>query len=116
MDKLTILARKLRKTQTSQEQKIWNILRRHQVLGLEFRRQYPIGDYIVDFVCRKKKLIIEIDGGQHNQPQDIIYDQKRTEFMQSRGYRVLRFWNNEIDENLEGVYDKIIETINNCGN
>lgn len=65
MDKIYILARKLRKNQTPQEQKVWNLLRNHQFHNLEFKRQYPMGDYIVDFICREKKLIIEIDGGQH---------------------------------------------------
>lgn len=66
MDKKYILARKLRKNQTPQEQKVWNLLRNHQFHNLEFERQYPMGDYIVDFICREKELIIEIDGGQHN--------------------------------------------------
>ena len=113
MKKNVTLARNLRKNATPQEQKFWNIVRNHQILGLEFRRQYPIGDYIVDFICRKKKLIIELDGGQHNTPDKIVYDKKRTEFLISKGYSVIRFWNNDIDNNIEGVYEKLIELCKN---
>ena len=72
----------------------------------------PIGDYIVDFICKETKLIIEIDGGQHNEPENIEYDKIRTEFLNSLGYRVLRFWNNEIYENIDGVLLKIKQEIN----
>lgn len=104
-----IRARNLRKNMTPQEYKLWAILRNHQFYGLEFRRQYPIGNYIVDFICKRKKFIIEIDGGQHNTPEAILYDKKRTDFLMSKGYSVIRFWNNEIDEDLDGVYKKIKE-------
>jgi len=107
MKKNTDLARELRKKQTPQETKMWNLLRNHQFYGYEFRRQYPIGDYIVDFICRKKKIIIELDGGQHNETQNIEYDNKRTEFLKSKGYNVIRFWNNDVDNHIEGVYDAI---------
>ncbi len=113
MNKLNIIARKLRKNQTPQEQILWNILRNRQVLGYKFRRQYPIGNYVVDFVCKENKLIIEIDGGQHNTPEGILSDENRTKYLQSVGYKILRFWNNEIDNNIEGVYQKIIEHIEN---
>ena len=107
MKKNTDLARKLRKNQTLQEKKLWNLLRNHQFYGYEFRRQYPIGEYIVDFICREKKIIIELDGGQHNEEKNIITDEKRTEFLNSLGYKVIRFWNNDIDINIEGVFDVI---------
>ena len=107
MNKQNILARKLRKNQTPQEQKMWNLLRNHKFHKLEFKRQYPMGDYIVDFICRQKKLIIEIDGGQHNFEENIKYDAKRTEYLNSRGYCVLRFWNNDIDNNIEGVFEEL---------
>ena len=113
MNKLNIIARKLRKNQTPQEQILWNILRNRQVLGYKFRRQYPIGNYVVDFVCKENKMIIEIDGGQHNTPEGILADENRTKYLQSVGYKILRFWNNEIDNNIEGVYQKIIEQIEN---
>ncbi len=112
MDKKILLARTLRKNSTPQELKLWNILRNSQVNHRKFKRQYPIGNYIVDFVCREKWLIIEIDGGQHNTPQNIEYDYKRTQYLESKGYKVLRFWNTDIDNNIEGVYDTILEVLN----
>ena len=103
MDKKYILARNLRKQSTSQEEILWNLLRNRQFSNLKFRRQYPIGKYIVDFVCIKKKLIIELDGGQHNLDKNIEYDNQRTQFLENLGYTVIRFWNNDIDNNLDGV-------------
>lgn len=111
MNKLNLLARNLRKNQTAQESKIWEILRNHKMGNLKFRRQYPIGEYIVDFVCKEIKLIIEIDGGQHNTPEGIELDNSRTLYLESRGYKVLRFWNNEIDSNLDGVYQRILALV-----
>jgi len=104
-------ARTLRKNLTGQERKLWNILRKNQFQGYKFLRQYPIYPYIVDFICREKKLIIEADGGQHNQPADIEYDKKRSEFLASKGYKVIRFWNNEIDNNIEGVYQTLLKIL-----
>ena len=89
MNDLNIKARELRKNMTSQERKLWNILKNRQFYGYRFRRQFPIGSYIVDFVCREKKIIIELDGGQHNQSSEIQYDLKRTKFLESEGYIVL---------------------------
>ena len=94
---------------TSQEQKLWTYLRKNQINNCRFRRQYPIGNYIVDFVCRAKKLIIEVDGGQHNGINNIINDSERTKYLESFGFRVIRFWNNEIDKNIEGVYNEIVK-------
>ena len=104
MNKLTILAKQLRQNQTPQEQKLWNIIRNHKFNNLKFKRQQPIGKYIVDFICKDIKLIIELDGGQHNTKENILADEKRTKFLESKGYKVIRFWNNEIDNNIEGVY------------
>lgn len=112
MNERNILARELRKNQTPQETKMWSILRNYQVKGLKFKRQYPIGNYIVDFVCKDIKLVIEIDGSQHNEIQNIKYDETRTKFLNSKGYTVLRFWNNDIDKNIDGVYEKILAAIN----
>ena len=111
MNNLTNYAKELRKNQTPQEQKLWNILRNRRYKNLCFKRQYIIGNYIVDFVCREKKLIIELDGGQHNKTPNIEYDNIRTKYLEEQGYRVLRFWNNEIDENIDGVFSKIDETL-----
>ena len=111
MNEKTKKARELRNNMTPQERKIWQLLRNKSVLNLKFRRQYPIENYIVDFICNEKNLIIEIDGGQHNEEINKIYDEKRTEFLESRGYKVLRFWNNEIDNNIEGVYLEILNAL-----
>ncbi len=108
MNNFVLRARELRKNQTKQERILWSILRKNQFYGFKFLRQYPIEPYIVDFICREKKIIIEIDGGQHNQPDDIEYDLERTNFLNSRGYKVIRFWNNDIDNNIDGVY-KILQ-------
>ena len=107
MNKLTPNARNLRKNMTEQERKLWNIIKNKQFYGHKFLRQYVIGQYIVDFTCREKKIIIEIDGGQHNEEPNIIYDTQRTKFLTNLGYKVIRFWNNDIDYNIEGVYQKL---------
>ncbi len=100
-------ARYLRKNMTSQERKVWDVIRNRQFYGYRFLRQYVIGVYIVDFICREKKLIIEIDGGQHNEPKNLEYDKQRSLYLESKGYRIIRFWNNEIDNNLTGVYQQL---------
>ena len=97
---------KLRNNATKQEKKLWQYLNKSQ-LGYKFRRQQPIGNYIADFFCSSLNLIIELDGGQHNEKQNIEYDKKRTEFLNNQGYKVLRIWNNDIDNNIEGVIDYI---------
>ncbi|MBR6099018.1 endonuclease domain-containing protein [bacterium] len=112
MKKLVTLARNLRKNATPQEATMWNLLRLHKFFGLEFRRQYPIGDYIVDFICREKKIIIEIDGGHHAELDNYIHDEVRTQLLESKGFKVVRFWNSEIDSNIDGVYERLM---NECG-
>jgi len=102
-------SRELRKNMTPQERKLWKIIRNRQFFGYRFRRQFPIGQYIVDFVNREKNIVIEIDGGQHNPIDEDSYDNKRTKFLNSEGYTVVRFWNNEIDNNIEGVYLKLMQ-------
>jgi very-short-patch-repair endonuclease len=91
---------------TMAERKVWSILRMGQMNGFRFRRQVPIGHYIVDFACHDARLVIEIDGGQHDleSPDEI----RRTRFIEREGYRVIRFWNNDVLSNLEGVYGVII--------
>ena len=103
------VARKLRKNSTEQERKMWKLLRNRQFYGLKFKRQFPIGEYVVDFICIEKMLIIEIDGGQHNEPEYIEKDNRRTEYLKSRGYKVIRFWNSDINENIEGVYTTLLQ-------
>jgi very-short-patch-repair endonuclease len=104
-------AKMLRKNMTEQEKVLWNILRNNQFYGLKFRRQVPIGNYVADFVCEIQNLIIELDGGQHNEIENIEKDKQKTVFLESKGYKVLRFWNNEVDNNLDGVCEVIYRTI-----
>ena len=111
MNEKVFKARNLRQNQTPQEQKMWNLLRGKQFQGIRFVRQYPIDKYIVDFACRSKKLIIKIDGGQHNEDKNIVYDNERTKFLELLGYKIIRFWNNDIDQNIEGVYQKLLEFV-----
>lgn len=112
MNSKTIKARNLRKNMTEQEKKLWQYLRKRSINNFKFRRQYPIGNYIVDFACLEKRLVIEIDGGQHNQSDNILYDQNRTQYIEKCGYKVIRFWNNEIENNIEGVYEEILKYLN----
>ena len=112
MSNKTFLARSLRKNATIQERRLWNLLKNRQFYNLKFKRQQPIGDYIVDFICKEAKIIIEVDGGQHNEPENIEYDKTRTEYLNNLGYKVVRFWNNEIYENIEGVVLRLKEEIN----
>ncbi len=104
-------AKILRKQSTPMEIKLWNRLRSRRFMGLKFRRQCPLGSYIVDFICIEKKLIIEIDGGQHNEPENQIYDKRRTEFLNQSGYNVLRYWNNEILLQFDAVMDQIYKHV-----
>lgn len=112
MDKIYHIARNLRKNKTKEESILWQLLRNRQFMGLKFKRQFPIGSYIVDFVCEEKKLVIEIDGGQHNIPDNIKADEARTNYINSKGYRVIRFWNNDINQNIQGVYETLLNVIN----
>jgi very-short-patch-repair endonuclease len=105
-------ARALRKRLTPQEVKLWVKLRELKTLGFHFRRQAPIGGYIVDFVSFRSQLVIEADGGQHGMPEGARSDQVRDDFLQSQGFRVLRFWNSDIDANLQGVMEIILSALN----
>ena len=104
------LSRKLRGDQTDAEKKLWRHLRKEQLNGIKFRRQVPIDDFIADFVSFEKRLIIELDGGQH--AEILEYDEKRTKILESNGFLVLRFWNNEVLKNIEGVLITILDTVN----
>ncbi|MBR0897136.1 endonuclease domain-containing protein [Bradyrhizobium tropiciagri] len=94
------LARRLRANQTDAEIALWNRIRDRQIDGHKFARQVPIGSYICDFVCREKQLVIEVDGGQH---AEAAADVVRDRHLADEGYRVLRFWNNDVLGNIEGV-------------
>ncbi len=102
---LTNKARSLRKNQTDVEQLVWKHLRNRQFYNYKFRRQFPIEPYIADFVCLDLKLIIELDGGQH--ASQIDYDNQRSLFLEQRGFKVIRFWNNDVIENTVGVLEAI---------
>jgi adenine-specific DNA-methyltransferase len=101
----TLRARDLRKSSTKAERALWAQLRDRQLGGHKFRRQQPIGPYIVDFFCLERKLVVEVDGGQHG-PE---VDERRTAFLESEGCRVLRFWNEEVLESMDGVLRIIAE-------
>ena len=97
----SVRARALRNNPTDAESKLWAQLRQRNLDGFRFRRQQPIGPYIVDFFCPDARLVVEIDGGQHAAREN--EDAERTEWLGSRGYRVVRYWNNEVLSNTEGV-------------
>ena len=101
----SLAARRLRKTPTDAETRLWAVLRRRQIEGARFRRQAPIGPYVVDFACLAERLVVEVDGGQHARQQD--RDAARTAWLESPGFRVLRFWNHEVLGNIEGVAERI---------
>jgi len=109
-----IKARELRKNPTDAERKLWSHLRRRQIGGHKFRRQLPLGPYFVDFVCLDKKLVVEVDGGQHN--EQVNYDVKRTEWLEAQRFRVLRFWNNEVLKEIEIVKEVIEEALGDGDN
>jgi very-short-patch-repair endonuclease len=102
-------ARSLRQNLTEAERRVWQRLRSRQMKGYRFRRQVPIGRYIADFVCHEARLIVEIDGGQHDPSSS--QEAERTGFLQHEGYRVLRFWNNEVLANLDGVHATIADAL-----
>jgi very-short-patch-repair endonuclease len=106
-------ARRLRREATDAERLLWACLQRKQIGGAHFRRQAPIGPYIVDFVCHAYKLIIELDGGQHALPTHAASDLVQTKFLEGRGYTVLRFWNNQVMRNADGVVVATQEAIRN---
>ena len=103
------MAKNLRRRLTDTERLLWTYLRSKQIEGLKFRRQEPIGKYIVDFVCHEKLIVIEVDGGQHSANNG--EDMKRDKWFSEQGYKVLRFWNNEVLTNINGVLEVIRE---NC--
>lgn len=101
-------AQTLRKNLTDTERLLWKSLRGKQMLGIKFRRQAPIGPYIVDFVCFEKRIVIECDGGQP--ALHTAYDQKRDRWLQSQGFKVLRFWDHDVLQNTEAVMETIWAT------
>jgi len=100
--------RSLRRLQTDAERKLWQVLRGKQMEGARFVRQYSVGSYILDFYCPALRLAIEVDGSQHI---DNDYDTKRTKYLKEKDITVIRFWNNDVLQNLNGVYEKIRSTV-----
>jgi very-short-patch-repair endonuclease len=100
-------ARQLRANATAPEMRLWRHLRRFPTLGTHFRRQVPIGPYVADFACMAARLVIEVDGSQHGDAAIEARDETRTLWLEREGYRVLRFWNNELTENMQGVLEAI---------
>lgn len=106
-------ARQLRRNQTDAERKLWRLLHSRRFAGAKFRRNHPIGNFFADFCCLKARLIIEVDGGQHADQAQAAYDERRTGYLISRGFRVMRFWNKDIlkqsERALERIYQALIE-------
>ena len=108
--KIFTRAKELRHNPTPAEIKLWERLRAHRMGDVHFRNQHAVGNYIVDFCAPRRKLIIELDGSQHLQ-QD-VYDAERTEFLKSKGYKVLRFWNHDVMNNIDSVLNVIWDALN----
>jgi adenine-specific DNA-methyltransferase len=102
-------ARELRKNPTDAEKALWKHLRLRQLGGYKFRRQQPLGPYIVDFVCSEKRLIVELDGGQH--AEQVAYDEARTAWLEAQGFRILRFWNNDVLKEIDAVKEVIAKEL-----
>jgi very-short-patch-repair endonuclease len=101
-------AKKLRSNMTDAEHRLWYRLRAHRFEGYRFRRQVPVGPYVVDFACVGRKLVVEVDGGQH---ADNLRDKARDDYLRARGFRVLRFWNNDVLTNTQGVLEMIFSAL-----
>ena len=102
-------ARNLRKTQTDAEARLWQRLRNRRLANCKFRRQHPIGPYIADFVCIERRLVIEVDGGQHAAQEK--KDNARTAYLESKGFRVVRFWNHDVLTEMDAVLERILAVI-----
>lgn len=105
-------ARTMRKDMTNGEQRLWNELKRLKELGVHARKQVPIGKYIADFAVMKDRLVIEVDGSLHLEPKQMAYDKKRDGWLNSEGFKVLRFTTGEIDETLSGCVEEIMRELN----
>ncbi len=108
---LKSVARILRKAMTPWEAKLWYYLRGNKFYGLKFKRQVPMGNYIVDFCCQEKKIVIELDGGQHTELEIMEKDKLKQEFLQDSRYVILRFQNIDVDKNIEGLLEEIRKAI-----
>ena len=103
-------ARRMRKAMTPAELKLWNEIRAHRLMGLSFRRQFPVGSYIVDFACPERMLVVELDGSQHGDDGHAARDAARTRFLEECGWTVLRFWNDDVLRDIDGVCQHIVSS------
>lgn len=106
-----VLAQTLRQASTDAEQLLWRYLRARQLGGFKFRRQYPFGAYVLDFVCLEKHLVVELDGGQHSEPEQMRHDEIRTTWLQAQGFVVLRFWNHEVLQQTSDVLARVLQAL-----
>lgn len=104
-------ARALRRDGTDAEQRLRQHLRARQLAGHKFRRQHPLGPYVLDFVCLEKHLVVELDGGQHNAADAMAHDQNRTRWLQAQGFEVLRFWNHEVLQQTKEVLERLLQAL-----
>jgi very-short-patch-repair endonuclease len=104
-------ARTMRKSMTGAERKLWSALKGKALSGYRFNRQVEIGGYIVDFLCRKCRVIVEIDGVTHSDAQEVTSDKRRTEYLEAKDYTVFRAWNNEVYTNLEGMLQALLQIL-----
>ena len=108
---MTARGLRLRKEPSEAEKKLWRLVRRQQLAGLGFRRQHAIGSYVLDFYCPALKLAVELDGGQHAEAAQAAHDRRRTRWLSESGIKVLRFWNNDVLGNIEGVLTVLMQEI-----
>lgn len=106
-------ARRLRREMSDEERILWMLLRDRRFAGFKFRRQAPLGDYVVDFVCFERKLIIELDGSQHTEPEQAAFDAKRTLALEAAGFRVVRIWTSDLFSEREGTMETILNALHN---
>ena len=112
--RLTPRARSLRRRMTDAELLLWSGLRAGQLEGRSFTKQFPIGNAVADFACRSAKLVVELDGGQHATASEV--DEARTQLIEAHGYRVIRYWNSDVIENLDGVLEDILSHLRIASN
>jgi len=106
-----VRARALRRDRTEAERKLWRLLHSRRLHGAKFRFQHPIGNYFGDFCCIKSRLVVEVDGGQHADEDEVANDRRRTAYLRSQGFRVLRFWNHDVLQRSDWVVERIQEAI-----
>ena len=110
--KLKFARRKLRNEMTQAEVLLWDRIKNNQILGYKFRREYSVGPFILDFYCTKLRLAIELDGGQHADEKQEEYDKGRTNYLNDHNIQVIRYWNNDVIENMDSVYFDILNRVN----